>query len=84
MAYLKLITRGLTILETIHIISCSVRFNLSLLLRDTTNDPKDVRGTLIRTNLKMMKKIGEEVTHRNPNSSFYHGNERKHYLIFPS
>ena len=74
-------------METIHIVNImlgKVQSKPSVEGIYTTNDPKDVRGTLIRTNLKMMKKIGEEVTHRNPNSSFYHGNERKHYLIFPS
>ena len=85
-AYLKLITRGLTILETIHIVNIMLgRVQSKPFVEGiyTISDPKDVRGTLIGTDLKMTKKIDEEVTHRNPNSS-YHGNESKHYPIFPS
>ena len=49
----------------------------------TTNDPKDIKDTLVGADLKIMKKVCKEVTHRDPNSSFYHGNEGKYYLIFP-
>ena len=60
-------------METIHIINImlgKVQSKPSVEGIYTSNDLEDVKGTLIGTNLKMTKKIGEEVTHRNPNSSF--------------
>ena len=39
----------------------------------TTNDPKDIRNTLVKTNLKVAQEVGKEVTHRDPHSPLYNG-----------
>ena len=83
----KVVPRGLTILETIHIVDIMLgKVQSELFVKGVyiTIDPKEVKGTLIETDLKMTKKIGKEVTHGNLNSFFYHSNERKYYPIFPS
>ena len=83
----KVIPQGLTILETIHIVDIMLdKVQSEPFVKGVyiTIDPKEVKGTLIETDLKMTKKIGKEVTHGNLNSFFYHSNERKYYPIFPS
>ena len=65
--------------------SCLISFNPSCLLRvSTLLTILNTLEVLIGTNLKVAKKIGEQVTHRIPNSPFYNDNEWDYHFAFPS
>ena len=73
---LKVIPRGFML--------CKVRSEPFVKGVYAINDPKDVRGTLVGADFKMMKKVSKEFTHRDPNSSLYYSNEGNYYFILPS
>ena len=73
-------------MKTINIVDIVlVKLQSELLVKGiyTTDNLKYTGGTLVRTNLKVAHKIGEQVTHRNPNSSFYNSNEWDYHSALP-
>ena len=84
---LKVKPRSLTILETIDVVDVMLGHFLSELFVKSvyiTNDPKDIRGTLVGTDLEMAQEVSKKVTHGDPTPPpLYNGHESNYHFAFP-
>ena len=79
----KIVPKGFTVLEAINIIDVVLgKLQSKLFVQGiyTTDYPKHIGVTLVGKNLEVTKKVGNQITHRNPHSPLYNGNKWNHHF----